>query len=220
LNYFSTIFGLITAADPGTENGGLFLAHYFVLRLMLGMPMDPTAIDTYYSKMYNAYVAPGLYRRSKNHTDRTVSHDEITGFMVGSEILRSYHRDTIWKHLISNHMSYNATGTFKAYNPADYYPWALIAGSSLAPIYAPFYFANLMISSNKPKEETSSKLIYLTELYVIKDKSAYANFLWKYFSWRMEKMYGKGWVGELYAIYFKNEHEDFPLRKLSREVAL
>jgi hypothetical protein len=187
---------------------------------MLGHQLTPQDIDIYYQKMHQAYVAPGLYLRSKNHTERTVSHDEITGFMVGSEVIKTYHRKTIWKHLISNHMTYNATGTVKAYNPADYYPWALMADSALAPIYAPFYFANLMISSNKAKEDASSKLIYLTELYVIKDKSSYANFLWKYFSWRMEKMYGKGWIGELYAIYFKNEEEDFPLRKLSKEVTL
>lgn len=209
----------MTKADPTTENGGLFFAHYLVLKRMLGMPMECTDYQVYQSKMDKAYVRYGLYLRSKNHPQRTVSQDEITGFMIASSILcYTSYRCTIWNFLASHFGNYPATGKNKFYNPGSYYAWALAADSSWSMILGPWYWVNLVISSNKPEHDTSSKLIYMTELYALKDKSPFATFLWKYYSGRMELMYGKKWIKALCDIYFWQEEMDHPIRQLAKKV--
>lgn len=218
MGYFSEIFGLITKNDTITENGGLFLAHYMVLRLMLGLPIPHDAYLIYQEKMSSSFVEYGLYLRSKEHKTRTVSQDEQTGFSVASYALNTSHRFQIWKVLIANFGSYPATGVRKYYNPGSYYAWAVLAESKISFIFAPWYTINLLISSNKVAANTSSKLIYLDELYCMKDKSWYSKILWGYYSWRMEKMYGAKWVAVLYNIYFANEDLDHPLRELSRRI--
>lgn len=216
MNYFSQIFGLITKNDPTTENGGLFFAHYLVLKVMLGMPITPDDRAIYEAKMNNANVSYGLYLRSKEHRERTVSQDEQTGFSVTSYILKTPHRFMIWDYLRKHLGNYPATGVNKFYNPGSYYAWAVLADSNLSPLLAPWYTINLLISSNKPANNTSSKLIYLTELFVAKEKSTYCKLLWIYFSWRMETMYGKNWIKSLYDIYFGAEEADHPLIALTR----
>lgn len=216
MNYLNEIYGLITKNDPASENAGLFFAHYLVLKLMLGIPITNDDRYIYLMKMQNAHVEYGLYLRSKNHKDRTVSHDEITGFIVSSHILKTEHRFFIWEYLVKHYGNYPATGDNKYYNPANYYAWAVLTNSRLSFLFAPLYTINLLISSNKEKGNTSSKLIYLTELYCMKDKSFYSKMLWKYFTLRMELMYGEKWINALYEIYFNTENDDFPLLKLSR----
>lgn len=214
MNYFSEIFGLVTKADPGTENGGLFFAHYLVLRLMLGLPISPDAYHIYQEKMSSAFVDYGLYLRSKHHKERTVSQDEQTGFSVASYILDTTHRFSIWRYMVDHLGNYPATGVDKYYNPGSYYAWAVLADSKLSPLLAPWYTINLLISTNKPKQDTSSKLIYMTELYTMKQKSVYSKLLWNYYVWRMELMYGEKWTKALFDIYFGGEDMDHPLREL------
>jgi len=218
MNYFSEIFGLITKGDPHTENGGLFLAHYMVLRMMLGMPISVDEYQIYQAKMANSFVQYGLYLRSKEHQTRTVSQDEQTGFSIGSFILDTSHRFQIWKYLVEHWFNYPATGTPKYYNPGSYYAWAVLADSKISWVFAPLYTVNLLISSNKPASDTSSKLIYMDELYCMKGKSWYAKLLWSYYEWRMEKMYGAKWIKSLYDIYFGGEDMNHPLRQLVEQL--
>lgn len=218
MNYFSEIFGLVTKNDPVTENGGLFFAHYLVLKMMLSMPITSEDYQIYMKKMSNAKVEYGLYLRSKEHKKRTVSQDEQTGFSSASYILELGHHKQIWEYIIEHYGSYPATGENKFYNPGSYYAWAVLADSKISFLLAPWYTLNLLISSNKPKENTSSKLIYITELYLMKEESFYSKILWKYFVWRMELMYGKKWIKSLYDIYFGGEELDHPLRILSRAI--
>lgn len=218
MEYFSDIFGLITKSDPTTENGGLFFAHYLVLKIMLGLSLEKFDYNIYLEKMNGSFIDYGLYLRSSQHKERTVSHDEITGFMVGSYILGTRERFAIWEKLKKGFGNYPATGSSKFYNPGNYYSWALLGESKLSPLFATWYTVNLLISSNKSAKDTSAKLIYTTELFIMKEKSWYSNILWKYFSWRMKLMYGEKWVKSLYDIYFASEDLDHPLRKLSREV--
>lgn len=220
MNYFSPVFGLVTKNDPQTENGGLFLAHYLVLCSMLSLEPDPIARQVYIEKMTKARISSGLYLRSSYHTGRTVSQDEQTGFSVGSYLLNLPHRFDIWDYLVENKGIYPATGVAKFYNPGSYYSWAVLADYKLSALLAPFYTLNLLITSVKDRLDTSSKLIYLTELYVMKEKSSYSNLLWKYFSWKMKRMYGEDWITELYAIYFSMEDSDHPLIELSRKLKL
>lgn len=218
MNYLSDIFGLVTKHDPVTENGGLFFAHYLVLKLMLGIQITPYDHHIFLSKMDNANVSYGLYLRSKNHQNRTVSHDEITGMIVASYILKTLHKGFIIETLVSNYGNYPATGENKYYNPANLYAWGTLTSKKWAFLAAPLYTINLLISSNTEKGNTSSKLIYLTELFVMKEESLYVKMLYKYYTWRMTQMYGVNWVKELYAIYFASEGADHPLIEMSRRL--
>lgn len=214
MNYLSEIFGLVTKADPGTENGGLFFLHYLVLKLMLGTQPSQADIQLFLAKMSGAYVRIGLYKRSATHNKRTVSHDELTGMIGTSTILNTYHGSDIVDFLNSNYGNYPATGERKHYNPADFYAWYIMTDRWYAGFFAPIYTINLLISSNKEKQNTSSKLIYMSELFIMKEKSVYSKLLWNYYVWRMELMYGKKWVKALFDIYFGSEDMDHPLREL------
>jgi ribosomal protein S24E len=216
VNYFSPILGLVTKHDPHTENSGLFFFHYLVLKSMLGMPITQEDINIYISKMAQAQIRDGLYLRSAEHQERTVSHDEITGMIGASAILNTHHGDGIVNYLTRSIGNYPATGKNKYYNPADYFAWYTLTDKWYASFFIPFYGINLLITSNKTKQDTSGKLIYLSELFIMKDKSVVAKMYWKYFTWRMEKMYGKQWIMSLYDIYFSSEDADHPLIELSR----
>lgn len=218
MNYFSYVFGLVTKLDPTTENGGLFFAHYLVLKLMLGQPITAGDAVLFNTKMADARVAEGLYLRSKHHTERTVSHDEITGMIVASKILKTKHSQEIWKYLVEHDGRYDATGVPKGYSPANHYAWGLLNGDKFTWLFAPLYTINFYISINKDKTQTSSKLIYLQELYLMKDESIYARRLWNIFKKKMKEQYGEYWIKELFAIYFWSESEDHPLIELSRKV--
>ncbi len=218
MDYFSEIFGLVTKNDPTTENGGLFFAHYLVLKKMLGLQNSPYDNAIFNLKMNSALVENGLYKRSSYHTTRTVSQDELTGFTVASFLLKTSHRFSVWNYLAKHFGNYPATGTTSFYNPGSYYAWAVLGESKISFLLAPWYTLNLLISTNKNKQNTSSKLIYMSELYVMKDLTAYGDFLWQYYEWRMQTMYGEKWVAALIDIYFGGEDLDHPLRELSRKI--
>lgn len=218
MNYFSSTFGLVTKNDPTTENGGLFFAHYLVLKTMLKelpVQMDDVIFE---NKMNAAQVDPGLYLRSSFHKTRTVSQDEQTGFAVAAYLRGDYRGREIWNYMVDHFGNYPATGTFKTYNPGSFYSWAVLAGSKISFMFAPLYTINMLISSNKAPSNTSSKLMYLTELFCTRNESLYCLVLYKYFIWRMGKMYGDKWVQSLYDIYFSTEDLDHPLRALSRRI--
>lgn len=218
MNYFSNIFGLITKYDPTTENGGSFFGYYLVLKLMLGEPITQQDIDLYTQKMEGAHVSKGLYLRSSHHKNRTVSHDELTGMIVTSKILNTYHAGLIVNRIIGGFGSYPATGQLKLYNPADYYAWFTLTNKPFAFLFAANYTINLLISTNIKKQDADSKLNNMVELYLMKDISWYSNLLWGYFVYKMKKNYGEFWVSELFDIYFWSETEEHPILKLSRKI--
>lgn len=219
MKYFSEIYGLVTKNDKETENGGLFLAEYLTLKDMLNEPI-PTDIEMlFWSKMDKSYVSEGLYKRSETHTERTVSNDEITGMIVSSHLLYTPHGNSIARYLSDNFGNYPATGTNKRYNPADFFAWFKLSNRSLlANLFAPFYLINLLITSNREKQNTSSKLMYLIELHCLKDVSFIGKYMHKYFTWRMKKMYGDRYIKELFSIYFHSEDSDHPLIELSSKL--
>lgn len=216
--YLSEIFGLITKRDPTTENGGLFLAHYFTLKLILGVPILDEEKKIFLQKMDNAKVSEGLYRRSKHHTERTVSHDEISGMLISSHVLKTDHGNSILNYLETNFLNYPATGVNKFYQPSNYYMWGLLTKRKWTGVLFPLYLTSMMISIGKPKDQTSSKLIYFVELYNVRNLTSFTKLLWKLFVTNMKNQYGECWVKELFAIYFHTEDADHPLIELSRMV--
>ena len=206
MNYFDE--GLVTSSDPRTENRNLFYAQY----LALG------GVDQgFNSFMHAKQLANGLYLRSSFHTDRTVSHDEITGWMASSYLLNTVHRVEIWKTLVSNYGAYPAVvkdiTDRLPYNPGNYYAWASYAGSSAKYLFLPMYFINLLIAIAKEKQNTSSKIIYWLELSTM--PKTWVNLqMKKIFEAKMKAQYGEKWLEGLFSIYFNSESRtDFPLWK-------
>ncbi len=218
MNYFSPIFGIVTNNDPQSENGGSFLSYFYTLKKMAGEPVGQDEKFIYHDKMHGAYMEKGLYRRSSYHDKTRVSQDEISGFIFGSKQLDTFHAKDVMDYLKENKGNYHATGEDRFYSQGDYYSWDLAVYSKSSKFRAIWYSLNLLISSNKPKENTSSKMIYLNELYNIKDISPHAKRLWNYYVWRMNKMYGANWIASLYSIYFHTENSDHPLLVMANKV--
>lgn len=209
MEYFSPVFGLITKHNPTTENGGIFLAQY-----MASNPSDEQAKKIFLKKMDNAIQPNGLYKRSQHHTKRSVSHDEITGMMASSKIAGTIHRNIIWSQLKQNFWAYPAVvenfTDYLPYNPANYYAWGSYVGSRWSKVFFPFYLINMMISLQKPAQETSSKLIYWLELNSM-PTSKLNKFLKKYYESKVSEQYGDDYLKKMRYIYFHTEEKDFPL---------
>ena len=209
MEYFNE--GLVTKSDPQTENRNLFYAEY----LTLG------GVDQgFNSFMHEKQLPNGLYLRSSIHTNRTVSHDEITGWLVSSKILGTCHGEVIWSQLVRHYGAYPAAvknwTDYLPFNPGNYYAWAKLVGSKASIFFFPIYLLNLVISCSKPPKDTSSKIIYWLELSNINSPLC----KW-FFEKRMKSQYGDAWLSSLLIIYFGTDSE-FPLLKQlrSRNVAV
>lgn len=218
MQYFSPSFGLVTSHDKGTENSGTFFMYYLILKQMNKLPLTTFDMDIFLQKMQRSKVAPGLFLRTENHPQKTVSHDEITSMIVTSSILQTNHGVQVAEYLKHSNGNYPATGVSKRYNPSNYFAWYNISGvNGFTTIPGIIYTISLIITCNTPKQETSSKLLYLAELYTLRNKFPR---LWKYYTKKMKEQYGEFWVKELFAIYFHTETADYPLIELSRKFDL
>lgn len=211
MEYFDPIYGLITESDPTGENSGLFLAHYLTYNVSW------QSIQTFNLKMKNARLPNGMYRRSANHNNRSVSNDEISGMLASSYVLKTTHRHEIWKQLKTNYGAYPAIvmdfSDKLPYNLANYYAWGQFCDSYLSYLFLPFYIINMVIALSKDKQNTSSKLIYNTELRAMKPNFI-NKLLKKYLDMRLKKMYGNSFALEMMKIYFHSEKPEFPLFKV------
>lgn len=220
MEYYSKTFGLVTNNDPTTENGGTFLCHAIIFSQMLKYPAFFTLFleNLFYTKMTNAKIEDGLYMRSSYHTTRTVSQDELTSFFVSSFLLNSFHRYAIWDYMIKHFGVYSFKGGDRKlpFQPAVYYPWARLADSKIAFLFLPFYLLAFLISIHKNKQATSSKLLYMDELYALNIKGGLVDkLLYKFFVWKMKKIYGEKYIKGLIDIYFSSELKEHPIRALA-----
>lgn len=212
LLFFSVIYGLVTLYDSTTENGGLFLSEYLTLKHDNKEEFTTYDKDIYVSKMENAKVKDGLYRRDKTRTERTVSHDEITGMIVASKLLGTTHADEIWDYLIRHCFIYdfNYSRPYPAFHPAWIYFWGEWMDSYWTKIFYPLAFTNIYLATKDGSQgQTSGKLLYFT---LLKRDS----FLWQFYKVRMKKLYGDEWVKSVFSIYFSKEEENHPLIYHSR----
>lgn len=203
MNYFNE--GLVTTSDPQTENRNLFYAEYLTL----------DGVDQGFNSFMNEKkIANGMYLRSSIHTERTVSHDEITGWLVSSKILGTNHGKEIWNQLKENYGAYPAVvkdwTDYLPFNPGNYYAWGKLVGSSFSLLFLPMYLINLVIACSKSPNNTSSKIIYWLELSNINSPLC----KW-YFEKRMKSQYGNDWLLSLLTIYFGTDSE-FPVLKQFR----
>lgn len=209
--YFKAGYGLVTENDPNTENANLFYAQY----LLLKRSYTPEDYNFFTINMLTKWnTERKVYNRRSGKDTRSVSHDEITGWMVSSYILQTSHKRQIWNHLMTHLGSYNNTGKLLDYlpfNPGNYYAWGAYVESPLRWAFLPIYFINMMLASHGDKQATSSKIIYWLELNSM--PKTWVNLqMKKIFENKMIKTYGLNWLEELYAIYFGAEKRDeFPL---------
>lgn len=197
--------GLVTRADPVTENRNLFYAQYLVLG----------GVNQGFNQfMHEKQLPNGMYLRSTIHTKRTVSHDEISGWMISSYLLKTGHKNEIWKTLKDNYGAYPAVVLSWSdkipFNPGNYYAWGLYAESRAAYLFLPMYAVNLFIVSYKAPSNTSSKIIYWMELETM-PKNIFNDAMKSFYKARMVSQYGKGYVGKLLRFYHAAEADDFPI---------
>lgn len=212
-NYFSPIYGLVTSHDLTTENGGLFFAEYLRLKQDLGIEDTAEDLIIFQNKMFDARVSEGLYRRDSTRKERTVSHDEITGMLVSSKLLWTYHHKEIWNYLLKHFFVYdpNNNRPWPAFAPQWICLWAELMESKLFKWLLPYTLISILITLRSgSQQDTSGKLLYFT---LLKRDS----WLWKIYKYRMEKLYGKEWVKEIFSIYFNEEQKDHPLIELSEK---
>jgi hypothetical protein len=217
MKYFSEIYGLVTDGDPVSENGQLFLTEYIFL-----------SGSTEYNSLYNAQllnskVEKGLYHRNPLLTKRTMSHDNLVSIFAWSKQFKTSHRFEIWNYLLKHFGTYDNTkgrseqfSKYLPFNPANFFVWGLAADSILAYLFLPFFVINLVLTCNKPKENTSGKILTWVELFPLQNNFICV-LLNKYFTYKMKKMYGENWLKELMNIYHGNNSKEFPINKLYGE---
>lgn len=198
--------GLVTKRDPITENRNLFYAEY----LALG------GVDRGFSSfMYLKRLPNGMYLRSSHHVNRTVSHDEITGWMVSSYLLGTEHKKEIWDTLKKNYGAYPAVVKHWTdrlpFNPANYYAWGSYVHSPVRYAFLPLYFTNMLIALSKPNNNTSSKIMYWLELTTMPKSVANDAMIFIY-SKAMRAKYGNNWLIQIMQIYHGTD-ADFPINK-------
>ena len=216
--YFKMGYGLVTENDPTTENANLFLAQWHILKEAKGELTDEDRDFFMQNMVLKINPENGLYnRRSIEELPlRSVSQDEILGFLISSTLLRTPNAEKIWKHLITHFGTYNNTGRLKdsiPFNPANFYAWGQIVGSKLSCLFLPFYIANLLIAINKDPSNTSSKIMYWMEFEAM-PKTFINNLLYSVYENKMIKQYGADYVSFLLHFYHGREDKvNFPIFK-------
>lgn len=216
MEYFKMGYGLTTQADPITENCNLFLATYHILKhLKSGLSKEDR--DFFIQNMELKVNQFGLYNRRsiEGNPVRSVSQDEILGWMISSDLLVTSHGADIWSHLIRHLGSYNNTGRWLDYltfNPGNFYSWGQIVGSPLSYIFLPIYVINLLIAISKEPANTSSKIMLWMELETM-PKTKINSILSSVFEHRMIAQYGADFVSVLLHKYHNRESEEFPIFK-------
>lgn len=212
MEYFKAGYGLVTESDPWTENCNLFYAEY----LLLKGSVDIADFDFFTINMLAKWNPDRkLWNRRSGNDTRSMSHDEITGFMVASHLLKTSHKTFIWNHFLKSFGSWNNTGRvidYLPFNPGNYYAWGAYVESKLRWLFLPLYFINMILAISKSPNETSSKIIYWLELFTMPENKI-NNWMKRIFVNEMTKQYGKNWLRKMYLIYFGKESLNFPLWK-------
>lgn len=219
MEYLSTTYGLVTNQDPKSENGQLFLAQLILLKQIRGQNIDPETVCLF-MQILNSSVEDGLYHRNPDLTERTMSHDNLSGIFSWSYIRDNRFRHKIWNYLLKHLGTYDNTkgkskqlSRFLPFNPSNFFIWGLCANSNIYLMFLPFYLVNLVISSNKPSNDTSGKILNWVELYPHKHHWL-CKYFWKYFANKMTKMYGENWIVRIFDIYHGGNSKEFPINKL------
>jgi hypothetical protein len=214
-----------TSGHRGNENGILFLAEYFVLKQISGENLTEEDKQIFTTIMSGLQVKAGLYDRGKSDKDRenpkrTISHDNISAISSCSVMFNTNHAKDIAVYGLKHFFVYNnnLNGFRLPMNPANYSIW-LANGkicSLLEIIFLPFFLINFIITMSKAKETTSSKLLYLVELFPHREGKIHWKLSYKLYTVLLKRQYGENYLQELFSTYFKDtEH---PNNILARKI--
>lgn len=220
MEYISRKYGLVTDTDLESENGQLFLVELIFLSDLLNKESEYLK-SIMIEQLQLSKVSDGLYSRNPDLSDRRIlSHDNLTAIFAWSYLAKTEHRFSIWKYLLKHLGTYdNSRGKtkqlsrFLPFNPANFFIWGLCAESNIYLLFLPFYLVNLIISSNKPKEDTSGKILSWVELYPHRNHWLVKR-LYDYYHRKMQNQYDIFYVPELMRIYHGNNSPEFPIRKI------
>lgn len=214
--YFKMGWGIVTENDPNTENCNLFLAQYHILKnKKSGLSKEDR--NFFIKNMELKKNELGLYNRRsvEQQPVRSVSQDEILGFLISSELLATNHGAEIWDYVIKHCGSYNNTGRWLDYlpfNPGNGYSWGQLIGSKLSYLFLPIYTINMLIAISKESANTSSKIMLWMELETM-PKTWINRMLHSIYEIRMIGQYGTDYDTAMLKAYHNKESKDFPIFK-------
>jgi hypothetical protein len=213
-NYFKPGYGLVTKQDPNSENCNLFYSELVTLKKPISDVDSFLLHNMFTNNMILKYNCKrDVFNRRSGNDTRSVSQDEISGWVHSSYLLNTEHKKIIWNHLISHFGSYNNTGKLMDYlpfNPANYYSWGILCDSWLAYLFLPFYVINLIIALSKEANNTSTKILYWLDM-VNMPQTFINKILKKFYVYRMKKQYGEKYINSILRYYFYGEDKDFPI---------
>lgn len=212
----------LTDTERGNENGILFLVEYFILLDMLGQLTSEHA-NIFKQIVNDLEIEDGIYDRGKldrygEQPVRSISHDNISAISAGSYLFGTEHARQIADYGLKHFFVYDNNGQeYLPMNPGNYTPWLYLGERSklLQLVFLPFFLINFTITMLKPKQDTSSKLLYLVELYAMQKTSKFYKFLFNIYMKRIKKQYDG--LHNILLIYF---HQDInnPINVKAREL--
>lgn len=203
-----------TSSHRGNENGVLFLAEYFILKQLSGQNLDENDKQIFVSIVNGLEVEKGLYDRGnsdklRESPKRAISHDNISSIASMSKMFGTSHASEIASYGLKHFGIYNNNqkGFSLPMNPSNYSIWLALANKSalLQIIFLSFFLINFIISMSKEKQNTSSKLLYLVELFPLKEIQPYG-ILYRFYLARLKKQYSDKYLKEIFSIYFLDEN--------------
>ena len=239
-SYYNPTHGLeltpnINKGYRGNENGIVYFASYLMMKDILDQGNNNhydffKQLESNCTEIRNGFPVYGLYNRGQFESDfpkgvkRSISHDNISAFSAISALTDGFNPDSaakrIYNYGLKHAFAYNNTYDIISLpmNPGNYSAWAYNGGSKILwYFFLPFIVINMLISLNKPRENTSSKIIYFIELYPNRNKFIWKK-LWSFYKAKMEKQYGKKWLKALMGIYFLPNHPNNLISDLIEEV--
>ena len=214
LDHGIELFPNINFNHRGNENGILFFCEYLILKQISGQSLTSRDKETFISIIRGIEVVSGLYDRGasdkiRENPKRSQSHDNLSAIASISKMLGTSHASEIASYGLKNFGIYNNNqkGFSLPMNPANYSIWLALANKSafLQILFLPFFLINFIISMSKKKENTSSKLLYLVELFPLKEIQPYG-LLYSLYLARLKNQYGEKYLKEIFGIYFKDEN--------------
>lgn len=223
-NWYSEYHGLelkpnvnTPSARITTENGILYFTEFLML---LDIREDLQTLDRarFYNLCRALQVTPGLYDRGAGESNfipydqrRSISQDNIVAVASGSVICDYDFQNEIAYYGLEHGFMFNniAPRLVLPMNPGNYSPWLAMAGKKFLPVvFFIFYLINILITSFKNKQNTSSKKLYIIELYalVIKQNNRLFKFVSKLFFSRLVSQYGEDFIHQIYKIYYPEDH--------------
>lgn len=224
--------GVNQDGQRGNENGILFMGVYLTLRY-IRHEITLDEVDAFYATVRNLEVEPGLYDRGAGESEtipvekrRSVSHDNISAISSVNTLLgtiypkeQDFAKDIAVYGLKNGFVYNNIKPRFRwPMNPSNWSIWLAQGGYKLLAIpFLPFMAINILITTARPPENTSSKQLCFVELYPVRNTLMFG-WMWKIYKYRMKKMYGVDWLNKMFSIYYR--HPDHPIRKLSEGIEL